>query len=269
MPTLTIRGARADDHGTFAKLVHELGVDDPVPTPERFAGEMIRTMLIAERDGCSVGYAFFRPMKEVVHLAHLVAAPEARREGVGRALMTEVVRRGRQAGCAAMTLNVFSTNVAALHLYESFGLTKVHTNIGLKVAWALVDALTDADAPFAHLAREITPDEDEALEGEWSLPKGLLADQRARPGRVLRTIATGAGSRASLGVFDPGFPGTYPFRAAETAHALSLLRAFRPFARPEDDVVNMLVENQPELAQGLIRAGATKRLETVLMRGPI
>jgi len=96
MTTVTIRSARADDHGTFAKLVHELGVDAPVPAPERFAGEMIRTMLIAERDGRSVGYALFRPMyalfqpmKKAVHLIHLVSAPDARREGVGRALLDE------------------------------------------------------------------------------------------------------------------------------------------------------------------------------------
>jgi len=53
MTTVTIRAATAGDHGTFARLVPELGVDDPVPTPERFAGEMIRTVIIAERDGRS------------------------------------------------------------------------------------------------------------------------------------------------------------------------------------------------------------------------
>ena len=264
-----IREARPEDHWTFAKLVHELGVDDPVPTPERFAGEMIRTMLIAERDGHAVGYAFFRPMKEVVHLVHLVSAPEARREGIGRALLTEVVRRGREAGCTALTLNVLSTNVAAIRLYESFGLTHTHTNVGVKVAWALVDGLSEHDAPLVELARDIPSEEDRALETAWELPEGLLADQRKRPGRVLRMIATGSATRAAVAVFDPAFPGTYPFRAPDLAHALSLLRAFRPHARPEDEVVNMLIENQRELAEALIRTGATKKLETAFMRGSI
>ena len=44
MTELTIRDAAPSDRPTFAKLVHGLGVDDPVPTLERFAGEMIRTM---------------------------------------------------------------------------------------------------------------------------------------------------------------------------------------------------------------------------------
>lgn len=270
MAQVTIRDARADDHGTFAKLVHELGVDDPVPTPERFAGEMMRTILIAERGGLSVGYAFYRPMKDVVHLVHLVSAPEARREGIGRALLTEVVRRSREAGCTAMQLNVLPTNIAAIRLYESFGLAPVHTNVGLRWAWSVVDALPADATPLVERVREISPEDDATLEAEWSLPKGQLADQRARPGRVLRMIRSdGDERRAAFTVFDPAFPGTYPFCAPDVPHALSLLRALRPFARPEDEVVNMMLENQRELAESLIRHGAVKRLETTLMRGAL
>ncbi len=270
MQPITIRDARPEDHTTFARLVPELGVDDPVPTPERFAGEMIRTMLIAERDGRALGYTFFKPMKDVVHLVHLVSAPDARRVGVGRALLDEAVRRSRAAGCTAMTLNVLDTNVAAIRLYESFGLARTHTNVGLKMPWAIVDALSDTDAPLSNLAREIEPEDDAKLEATWGMASGLLADHRARPGRVLRMIETGRdATTAAFTVFDPAFPGTYPFRAPDAVHALSLLRALRPFARPDDAHVNMMIENQRELAEALVDSGAQKRLETVFMRGLI
>ena len=269
MTTISVRTATPDDHETVAKLVPELGVDDPVPTPGDFAADWVPTTLIAERGGRALGYTFFRPMRDVVHLANLVAAPEARRQGIGRALMTEAARRARTAGCRAMTLNVRPTNTAAIRLYESFGLAATHRNVALKLAWSLVDALRDDEAPLAKLAREITDDDDDALETEWALPKGMLTEARKRPGRVLRAVRSSTASRSALAVFHPTFPGTSPFRAPDMAHALSLLRVLRPFARPEDAFVHMMAENQPELAEGLIQFGAQKKLETVFMRGPL
>src|SRR5262245_49568642 len=100
--TSTIRDAALSDYETFIKLFRELNVDDPVASLERFGAEIAPTMVIAERDGRTTGYAFFRPLKDVVHLAHVVTAPDARRQGVGRALMAEVARRGREAGCSVM-----------------------------------------------------------------------------------------------------------------------------------------------------------------------
>ena len=269
MRTITVRSARTDDHATVAKLVDELGVDDPAPTPEVFATEWLPTTLIAERDGHSIGYTVFQPANDVVHLAHLVAAPEARRQGVGRALMTEAVRRSRNVGCRSMTLNVRPSNTAAIRLYESFGLVATHRNIALKLAWALIDALGDHDIPLVALAREIRADDDAALEAEWNLGNGRLAAARARPGRVLWTVRSSSAPRSALAVFHPAFPGVYPFCAPDIPHALSLLRAIRPFARREDALVHMMIENQPELANGLIQLGATMKFETIFMRGPL
>ena len=270
MTTITIRTARTDDHETVAKLVPELGVDDPPPSPEDFAADWMPTTLIAERDERSLGYALFRPMKEVVHLANLVAAPDARRQGVGRALMAEAVRRSRAAGCRAMTLNVRPTNTAAIRLYESFGLVETHRNVAVKLAWALVDALREDDAPHVKLVRELRDgDDDDALEAEWDLARGVLADARARRGRALMAVRSSTAPRSGLAVFNPSFPGIYPFRAPDMAHTLSLLRAFRPFARPEDAVVHMMIEDHPKIAEGLIQLGATKKIETVFMRGPL
>jgi GNAT superfamily N-acetyltransferase len=266
MTTASLRDATPSDHPTFAKLFRELGVEDPVPTHERFAEEMLSTTLIAECDGDVAGYAFFRPMKEIVHLSNIVTAPHARRRGVGRALMNEVARRARAAGCSTMSLNVRTDNHAAIALYESFGLARTHVNHGLEIEWAWLERQPEEWTALAKHAREIAPDEDAALETQWQLPSGILAEQRARPNRVLREIRherDGSG----LVVFDVGFPGAHPFRASDRTHALSLLRAVRPFARPEDGVLHLMVENHRELADDLVRAGARLKLETVFMRG--
>lgn len=53
--------------------------------------------------------------------------PARRRDGVGRLMMSEMVRRGRESGAACMSLNVRTDNVAAISLYRSFGLEIVET----------------------------------------------------------------------------------------------------------------------------------------------
>ena len=70
-------------------------------------------------------------------------------------------------------------------------------------------------------------------------------------------------------VFDPTFPGAYPFRAKTIDDATSLLHALRPHARPNDDIINVVTEDQEALADALIAIGATVRIETMHMRGPL
>lgn len=166
-----------------------------------------------------------------------------------------------------MSLNVRADNTPAIRLYESFGLVATHRNHGLKLEWSIVET-NRALATLAEHAHEIAPDEDEALETACALPKGMLAEQRARPGRVLRAIAHEPGKLA-LTVFDTGFPGTYPFRAPDLRHAWSLLVALRPFAPPDSASVHMMIENDAELSVGLVAAGATLKVEAVFMRGPL
>lgn len=269
--TIAIRNATPSDHAAFARLSLELGTDDPVPPQDRFEQEFVATTLVAERAGAVVGYAFYRPAKDTVHLNQLVCAREARRTGVGRQLMTEVARRSRALGCSSMSLNVKRDNVPAITLYESFGLSRQFVSRALKIAWSAVEAWPSAATPFVGEAREVDPSDDARLETATRLAAGLLAENRARPGRVLKMIGpteTNDGELA-VAVFDTGFPGIYPIRAPSVAHALSLVRSFREHARPSDELVHLLVEDQPAIAEGLLAHGATLKLEVLTMRGPL
>ena len=267
MSNTTIREATAADYPTFAKLFPELGVKDSVPALERFVDDLLPTALVATWEGSVAGYAVSRQMKDTVHLSQLVSAPEARRLGIGRALMAEVVRRARASGCSILQLNVRPQNAPAIALYESFGLARVHTNHGLRMDWTVLEAIEGDAVSLAGLVKALEPEDEEALEAAWRMPRGLLAEQRTRPKRVFRMLSTGT-ERPALAVFDPGFPGASPLRAPDVKHALSLLRSFRPFA-PSDPFLLIALENQPDLVTALINAGAVLHMETVLMRGAL
>ena len=55
------------------------------------------------------------------HLARLIVRPDARRRGIGRALVQELLSRAAGAGLSSVTLNVYSDNAAALALYTDLG----------------------------------------------------------------------------------------------------------------------------------------------------
>ena len=254
----------------FVRLFPELAVEERTVENDRWAREMMATTLIAEVGSASaprraVGYTYFQIIRDTAYVRHLVTAPEARRRGVGRALMTAIAARAlaHTPQCSAWCLNVKPDNVAAVRLYERMGMTRRFETRALRVAWTAVDArqtLHDARV----LARIIAPDDDARVEPAMKLLSGQLAISRRMEGRVLLGLFD---DDAVLGatVFDPTFPGAYPFRVANPELALVLLDALRPYARPADTLVNVVVEGQPDVADALVAAGATVKLDAVHM----
>ena len=83
-------------------------------------------VFVAEReDGSLVGRLSIGrdPHPASTHVADvgLMVALDARRQGVGRALMQAAVDWARQAGVRKLELHVFPWNDAAMALYEAFG----------------------------------------------------------------------------------------------------------------------------------------------------
>lgn len=70
-------------------------------------------------------------------------------------------------------------------------------------------------------------------------------------------------------MFDPDFPGAFPFRVAAPTLARPLLEALRPHARPGVDAVGLVVEDDDALAALLVAAGATVRARMVQYEGPL
>jgi GNAT superfamily N-acetyltransferase len=262
-----IRPARPGDHAAFAALFPELAVDDPTPDAGRFERDLMPTTILAEEGSSVLGYAYFQVLGDLAYVRHVVVAKGARRAGVGRALMEAIRERGRAAGATRWCLNVKPDNEPAIALYERCGLAKGHRTHALRIDWSIVPALPEPDAGVRALP--VDPSDDGAVEKDTGMVPGLLADARAREGRVLLRVVDGAGRNAGAAIFDTAFPGAYPFKAAAPGIATALLRAMRPHARPSDAFVNVVVEDQEEVARALLGAGATLRLEIVHMAGPI
>lgn len=268
---ITIRPAHPADHAAFATLFPELAVDDPLPNREAWARDMVPTTLMAEDGGQIVGYAFFQVLDGAGYVRHVACAPAARRRGVGRALMTAIAQHLRAHGAREWHLNVKPDNVAALALYEGFGMTSRYPSTSVRIAWSDVAKLP---SEVAVSARVLDPEgrDDATLEDRFTLQRGLLRAARARQGRVLVMLeaeTAGAGLAQGLAVFSPAFPGAFPFRVARPSLAGNLLDALRQYADPAHVEINVVVEDDPALTTALVDAGGERRLEILHYAGPL
>jgi [ribosomal protein S18]-alanine N-acetyltransferase len=97
---------------------------------ERELGHAWSTILLAtEEDGGGgeviLGFVVFWLVHDEVHVLNLATALEARRRGVGRALMHEAAEAGRRRGATLATLEVRRSNTPALELYRALGYRQV------------------------------------------------------------------------------------------------------------------------------------------------
>ena len=134
---LIVRALRADDESAWRDLwtgylaFYETSVSDAVYTATfaRLLGEDKRDFqaLVAETDGQLVGlthYLFHRhawKIEEVCYLQDLYAAPSARGQGVGRALIEGVYAAADEAGASQVYWLTQTFNDTARQLYDRIG----------------------------------------------------------------------------------------------------------------------------------------------------
>ena len=81
--------------------------------------------VLALLDGEPVGFALVWVIADERHLVNFAVEPRHRRAGIGRQMLSGVVERAREEGARMITLEVRSTNEAALALYRDFGFIEV------------------------------------------------------------------------------------------------------------------------------------------------
>jgi ribosomal-protein-alanine N-acetyltransferase len=125
---LAFRRARAADVGRVVEIEQE-GFLHPWSREliERELGHAWSQVLLAEDGdgGPIVGYIVFWLVHDEVHVLNVATALEARRHGIGRALMEVAEEEGRRRGCRIATLEVRRSNVPALALYRAIGYRQV------------------------------------------------------------------------------------------------------------------------------------------------
>lgn len=81
--------------------------------------------LVAEQNGEILGYCGLWQSFEEGEIPNVAVSAKARNQGIGRKLLEELFRYGKESGIEAFTLEVRESNRPALHLYESLGFESV------------------------------------------------------------------------------------------------------------------------------------------------
>lgn len=111
--------------GEYEGLAHEVEFDEARLGEYLFGARPLVEVLIGEADGAAQGFALFfhnfstfagRPG---IWLEDLFVRPEARRCGLGRALITQVAAIAAARGCARFEWTVLDWNVPAYEFYRA------------------------------------------------------------------------------------------------------------------------------------------------------
>lgn len=246
-----MRPATAADFALFARLYAELETGDPTPSEARWVKEIAPQTWICDE----AAYIFVQRLDGAAYIRHVATAPEARRRGLGRRMMEHIRAQLRAAGVREWHLNVKPGNQAARALYEAVGMRLAYASTALRLGWEQW-----ASFPAGGVAGPLH--DLDGAEAAWDLPRGQLAHARAE-GRLL----FGAPDHAAVAVYDPAFPGAFPFRARGLATARALAEAIRPFGK--EDFLNFVTEADPALRDAALAAGALLRMEVLHYQGEI
>jgi GNAT superfamily N-acetyltransferase len=265
MSAASLRPATPEDHGLYTQFFAELGTPEGPLDPVRWQAEYAASSAFLVETGRDVGYAAWELLDRDVHVKHVVIAPLARRRGLGRTLMLELARKLRALGAQAWRLNVFSTNAAAIALYESLGLRTVHGTAALRIDWDRATQLRSSTAR----ARDASADDDSLNEAKFGLHPGRLARARIKAGVSIVAATSPDGVCVGIAAFDPRIPGAFPFRTESAQHARSLLECLRERYRGESTFVQLVIEDDASLVRELETAGAQRLHDILHMAGPI
>ncbi|MDP6705293.1 MAG: GNAT family N-acetyltransferase [Alphaproteobacteria bacterium] len=139
--TIRIRRAGPEDADAIAALAHGLNEHEGEPT-EHFTAEAVRRdgfgddpafgVLLAEVGDRPAGYALFHDSYDTGHAARgrylcdLFVSPEARRLGVGRALVGATAREAAAEGRVYLWWTAYARNLRARAFYDAIGAREEH-----------------------------------------------------------------------------------------------------------------------------------------------
>jgi GNAT superfamily N-acetyltransferase len=134
---LEIRFANADDAEIVLRFIHALAEYEREPQAVRVTAETLRQQLasaqppfeclLAYDDGVPVGFALYFHSYSTwrgqrgLWLEDLFVLPEARRRGVGRALLQRVAALAVERDCGRLEWSVLDWNQPAIDFYRSLG----------------------------------------------------------------------------------------------------------------------------------------------------
>jgi ribosomal-protein-alanine N-acetyltransferase len=117
------------DLESFVPSEMGIGNEDPRVVRARSLREELsrswaRLRAARAKDGRLLGYLLFWHVVDELHLLNVAVAIKARRQGIGRALMNDLIAYGRAHGIVRILLEVRASNAAAIALYAQLGFAK-------------------------------------------------------------------------------------------------------------------------------------------------
>ncbi|MCX7799836.1 MAG: ribosomal protein S18-alanine N-acetyltransferase [Fimbriimonadales bacterium] len=113
------------DEGLLAPVLEIERASNPAPWSEAsFRAEIGSTegeFLVLLVDQRPVGFGGYWSVVDEAHITNVAVEPESRRQGWGRRIMEELLRRAANRGMRCSTLEVRASNHPAVRLYESLG----------------------------------------------------------------------------------------------------------------------------------------------------
>jgi GNAT superfamily N-acetyltransferase len=136
---LIIRAAKEQDIDDIFNLILGLAAYEQLTDRVTGSTELLRSHLfgvrpyaesiIAELDGKIVGFGLFFHSYSTfltqpgLYLEDVFVLPEYRRQGIGKALMTSVIKIANERGCGRLEWSVLDWNQSAIDFYQSLGAT--------------------------------------------------------------------------------------------------------------------------------------------------
>ncbi len=128
--SFTLRDLAFEDIETIGRLENELFPSDAWPL-EMFYTEFFqpdtRRYIVAEVDGEAVGYAGLMVIDTTADIQTIGVLPRFEGQGIGRAMLTELLGEARRRGADNVMLEVRADNPRAQKLYARYGFQRIHT----------------------------------------------------------------------------------------------------------------------------------------------
>jgi ribosomal protein S18 acetylase RimI-like enzyme len=173
---VTIRRATKNDRELLRELWEEFEeeLDQPAylrETWEEAWADLSDTVregvaLVAEQDGDAVGFLFCvlgDTGRQTAHVTDIYVRPEARRQGIGQALLAEVLGPAREAGFDHVSLEVMLRNADARRLYERLGFVPVDMFM-IAPLGALAERLASEERPPSFGSLHVQTDDEAGVE---------------------------------------------------------------------------------------------------------
>jgi len=173
---VTIRAATEADHDLLRELWEEFEAElDQEPylreTWDEAWDDLSVTVrdgaaLIAEEGGRPLGFVFCvlgDRGRKTAHITDIYVRPEARRRGIGRALLAELVDPARDAGLEHVSLEVLFRSADARRLYERLGFAPVDMFMVAPLD-AFADSVASAERPESYGSLHVQTDDEAGVE---------------------------------------------------------------------------------------------------------